>query len=183
MGALAPVPGQSVYGASKSAVKLFTEGLYAETMGTGVNVTIVFPGAIATGISANSDVGVRGPAVEAAPPVADAEAVAAVSEAPAVASDSLAGNVKAAAGKVAGTVTGAIGGLVNRVRGKEDSAEAGSFPTTEPAVAAQVMIEAIKKGSYRATIGKDAAGLDKLSRLNPKGATEMIAKRMASLIG
>ena len=30
MGALAPVPGQTMYGASKAAVKLFTEGLYAE---------------------------------------------------------------------------------------------------------------------------------------------------------
>ena len=30
MGAFLPVPGQSVYGASKAAVKLLTEGLYAE---------------------------------------------------------------------------------------------------------------------------------------------------------
>ncbi|WP_413450297.1 SDR family oxidoreductase [Georgenia phoenicis] len=57
MGGLSPVPGQSVYGASKAAVKLFTEGLYAELLGTPVAVTIVFPGAIATNISANSGVG------------------------------------------------------------------------------------------------------------------------------
>lgn len=54
MGAYAPVPGQSVYGASKAAIKLFTEGLRSELMDTNVGVTIVFPGAIATNIAANS---------------------------------------------------------------------------------------------------------------------------------
>lgn len=54
MGAYAPVPGQSVYGASKAAVKLMTEGLRSELMGTKVGVTIVFPGAINTNISKNS---------------------------------------------------------------------------------------------------------------------------------
>lgn len=54
MGAYAPVPGQSVYGASKAAIKLFTEGLRSELMGTNVGVTIVFPGAIETNIAANS---------------------------------------------------------------------------------------------------------------------------------
>ena len=54
MGAYAPVPGQSVYGASKAAVKLFTEGLRSELMATKVGVTIVFPGAIETNIAANS---------------------------------------------------------------------------------------------------------------------------------
>jgi short-subunit dehydrogenase len=54
MGAYAPVPGQSVYGASKAATKLFTEGLRSELLNTNVGVTIVFPGAIATNIAANS---------------------------------------------------------------------------------------------------------------------------------
>lgn len=54
MGAYAPVPGQSVYGASKAAIKLLTEGLRSELMGTNVGVTIVFPGAIATNIAQNS---------------------------------------------------------------------------------------------------------------------------------
>ena len=54
MGAYAPVPGQSVYGASKAAIKLLTEGLHSELMDTQVGVTIVFPGAIATNIAANS---------------------------------------------------------------------------------------------------------------------------------
>ena len=54
MGAYAPVPGQSVYGASKAAIKLLTEGLRSELMGTSVGVTIVFPGAVATNIAQNS---------------------------------------------------------------------------------------------------------------------------------
>ena len=54
MGAYAPVPGQSVYGASKAAIKLFTEGLRSELIDTNVGVTIVFPGAIETNIAANS---------------------------------------------------------------------------------------------------------------------------------
>lgn len=54
MGAYAPVPGQSVYGASKAAIKLLTEGLRSELMDTNLGVTIVFPGAIATNIAANS---------------------------------------------------------------------------------------------------------------------------------
>ncbi|WP_294180731.1 SDR family oxidoreductase [uncultured Schumannella sp.] len=56
MGALAPVPGQAAYGASKAAVKLFTEALYAELQGTNVAVTVVFPGAVGTGIATNSGV-------------------------------------------------------------------------------------------------------------------------------
>ena len=56
MGALVPFPGQSAYGASKAAVKLFTEGLYAELRGTNVAVTVVFPGAVGTNITGNSGV-------------------------------------------------------------------------------------------------------------------------------
>lgn len=56
MGGFLPVPGQSIYGASKSALKLLSEGLYAELKGTGVHVTLIFPGAIATNISSNSGV-------------------------------------------------------------------------------------------------------------------------------
>jgi short-subunit dehydrogenase len=56
MGGFLPVPGQSVYGASKAAVKLLTEGLYAELLDTNVRVSIIFPGATKTNISANSNV-------------------------------------------------------------------------------------------------------------------------------
>ncbi len=54
MGGFLPVPGQTIYGASKAAVKLLTEGLYAELKETNIRVTVVFPGAIATNISSNS---------------------------------------------------------------------------------------------------------------------------------
>jgi short-subunit dehydrogenase len=56
MGGFLPVPGQTAYGASKAAVKLLTEGLHAELAQTSVRVTVVFPGAVATNITANSGV-------------------------------------------------------------------------------------------------------------------------------
>ena len=56
MGGFLPVPGQTIYGASKAAVKLFTEGLYTELKDTEVRVTIIFPGAIGTEIAVNSGV-------------------------------------------------------------------------------------------------------------------------------
>lgn len=56
MGGFLPVPGQSIYGASKAAIKLFSEGLYAELKETSVRVTVVFPGTIATNITTNSGV-------------------------------------------------------------------------------------------------------------------------------
>lgn len=64
MGGFLPVPGQSVYGASKAAVKLLTEGLSAELLDTNVGVTVVFPGATSTNISKNS--GVKAPMNEQA---------------------------------------------------------------------------------------------------------------------
>ncbi|HZH14569.1 MAG TPA: SDR family oxidoreductase [Archangium sp.] len=56
MGGFLPVPGQTIYGASKAAVKLLTEGLSSELQGTNVRVTVVFPGAVGTNIAANSGV-------------------------------------------------------------------------------------------------------------------------------
>ncbi|MGX5682300.1 SDR family NAD(P)-dependent oxidoreductase [Schumannella luteola] len=64
MGGFLPVPGQAAYGASKAAVKLFTEALFAETQGTSVAVTVVFPGGVGTNITQNS--GVAMPAAAAA---------------------------------------------------------------------------------------------------------------------
>jgi short-subunit dehydrogenase len=61
MGGFLPVPGQSIYGAAKAAMKLFTEGLYAELKETSVRVSVVFPGAIATNITTNS--GIEMPAI------------------------------------------------------------------------------------------------------------------------
>lgn len=65
MGGFLPVPGQTIYGASKAAVKLFTEGLYSELLNTNVHVTVVFPGAIGTNISVNSGVDMERMAADA----------------------------------------------------------------------------------------------------------------------
>lgn len=64
MGGFLPVPGQSVYGASKAAVKLLTEGLYAELLNTNVHVSVIFPGATKTNITKNS--GVKAPTTASA---------------------------------------------------------------------------------------------------------------------
>ena len=60
MGGFFPVPGQVIYGASKSALKLLTEGLFAELVDTKVGVTVVFPGAMVTNITENSGVKMSG---------------------------------------------------------------------------------------------------------------------------
>ncbi len=57
MGGFLPVPGQTIYGAAKAAVKLLTEGLHSELLDTNVKVMVVFPGALGTNIAANSGVG------------------------------------------------------------------------------------------------------------------------------
>jgi short-subunit dehydrogenase len=125
MGALAPVPGQTMYGASKAAVKLFTEGLYSELRTTTVAVTVVFPGAVETGIAQHSGVAI--PGMDAAP------------------------------------------------------ADLAASMTSAPEAARQI-VQGIEKGSYRVVIGKDARGLDRLSRFSPQRATDLIAKKMASLL-
>lgn len=56
MGGFLPVPGQTMYGASKAAMKLFTEGLHSELLDSNVGVTVVFPGAIGTDIASNSGI-------------------------------------------------------------------------------------------------------------------------------
>lgn len=56
MGGFLPVPGQSIYGASKAALKLMTEGMYAELLNTNVKVSIVLPGAMETNITENSGI-------------------------------------------------------------------------------------------------------------------------------
>ena len=56
MGGFFPFPGQTIYGASKAALKIFTEGLFAELEKTNVRVMIVLPGAMDTNISKNSNV-------------------------------------------------------------------------------------------------------------------------------
>ena len=79
MGGFLPVPGQSIYGASKAAVKLMTEGLYAELADTNVNVSVVFPGATNTNIAANS--GMKVPAAAETDPKAQSFPMLSASEA------------------------------------------------------------------------------------------------------
>lgn len=128
MGGFTPVPGQAIYGASKAAVKLLTEALYAELKGTPVQVTVVFPGAIGTNITKNSGVDMK--------------------------------------------------------LSKEDAEKmASSQKTLSPERAAEIIIRhAVQQGRYRLVVGQDAAILDILSRLNPRFATNMIAKAMKSLL-
>lgn len=56
MGGFVPVPGQTIYGASKAAVKLLTEGLHSELQNTNVSTTAIFPGGIGTNIAINSGI-------------------------------------------------------------------------------------------------------------------------------
>lgn len=56
MGGFIPFPGQTMYSASKAAVKLMTEGLYAEMLDTNLGVSVIMPGAVATNITQNSGV-------------------------------------------------------------------------------------------------------------------------------
>ncbi|MBL1421533.1 MAG: SDR family NAD(P)-dependent oxidoreductase [Alphaproteobacteria bacterium] len=51
MGGYMPFPGQVIYGASKAAIKLMTEGLAVELADTNVNISVVYPGAVQTNIS------------------------------------------------------------------------------------------------------------------------------------
>lgn len=53
---LIPFAGQTIYSATKAAVKQFSEGLYQELADTNVAVTTVFPGNISTDLSGNSGV-------------------------------------------------------------------------------------------------------------------------------
>lgn len=54
MGGYMPFPGQTLYGCSKAAVKLLTEGLQSELKDTNIGITILYPGAINTNIMNNS---------------------------------------------------------------------------------------------------------------------------------
>jgi len=76
MGGFFPFPGQTMYGASKAAVKLLTEGLYAELRDTNVGVSVIMPGAVETGIAANSGVGQPAPEGGANVPMTPADKAA-----------------------------------------------------------------------------------------------------------
>jgi hypothetical protein len=55
--------------------------------------------------------------------------------------------------------------------------------TLSPEKAADLIIrKAVQQSRYRLVVGQDASMLDKISRINPKFATNMIAKAMKSLL-
>lgn len=56
MGGFLPFPGQTMYSASKAALKMLTEGLYSELKNTNVGVTVIHPGAVNTNIMVNSGI-------------------------------------------------------------------------------------------------------------------------------
>lgn len=56
LSALLPFASQTLYSASKGAVKQFSEGLYAELCDTNVHVVTVFPGNVDTDLTGNSGV-------------------------------------------------------------------------------------------------------------------------------
>ncbi|MDR6804709.1 short-subunit dehydrogenase [Dyadobacter sp. BE34] len=125
MGGFLPVPGQTIYGAAKAAVKLFTEGLYAELKDTPVKVTVVFPGAIATNIMQNSGLNLP----------------------------------------------------------KADTAGESKFKPIAAAQAASEILRGMEKNQFRVVIGPDARAMDKLYRLSPRYAADLIQRKMRSLLG
>jgi short-subunit dehydrogenase len=122
MGGFVPVPGQTIYCASKAAVKMMTEGLAAELAHTKVKVSVVFPGAVATDILTNSGVGSRK---------------------------------------------------------RTESSSAKALPAAE---AARIIVQGMERGAQRIFAGKDAAFMDKLYRLSPGYAANLIAGKMRSLL-
>lgn len=61
LSALIPFASQTFYGASKGAVKQFSEGLYAEFLDSSVHVSTIFPGNISTNLTGNSGVAMIDP--------------------------------------------------------------------------------------------------------------------------
>lgn len=59
VGGFVPVPGQTLYGATKAAVKILTEGLQYELADSNIKVSLVLPGAIDTNIAENSGVQIK----------------------------------------------------------------------------------------------------------------------------
>ena len=61
-------------------------------------------------------------------------------------------------------------------------ASAAAVKTLPAPVAARIIVDAIEAGKARVTVGKDATLMDRLSRLNPVFAANLIYKQMKSLL-
>lgn len=123
MGGFMPFPGQAAYGASKAAVKLLTESLYAELSASHVHVSLVFPGAIHTNIMSNS--GMKQP---------------------------------------------------------EGASEKAAKMMMEPDAAARAIIKGIEGDALYIHVGKDSKALDKLYRLMPRAAINIITSQMKKML-
>lgn len=117
MGGSLPIPQQTIYCASKAAVKMLTESLHSELRKTNVGVTLVIPGAVETD-------------------------------------------------------------LVEKAKVEKEGAESSTYKLLSPIVAASIIIEGIETKKYRVLAGNDSKIMDILYRLNPKKATELIAKKI-----
>jgi hypothetical protein len=62
-------------------------------------------------------------------------------------------------------------------------ADAPAFKQTPAPIAARIMLDAIEKKKARVTVGKDATMMDRISRINPVFAANLIYKQMKSLLG
>jgi short-subunit dehydrogenase len=120
MGGFLPVPLQSIYTASKAAVKMLTEGLHLELRHTNVGVTVVFPGGVDTNIVQNAGIEIKG-------------------------------------------------------------VESSSYKMLRPNEAAAIIIKGMENNKYRVLAGTDAKIMDFLYRLNPKKASDIIAKKIKTL--
>ncbi len=123
---VAAVPGQLGYSASMAAVRLFTEGLYAECLGSPVSVTTVLTGLVQSDLSDRAGV--------------------------------------------------PVDGLL-------DAAGDPRVPMTNAMDAATEIVAAVERGSFRVLVGKDAKAVDGIVRVNPKRATELVARQVTPRLG
>jgi short-subunit dehydrogenase len=117
MGGFLPVPLQSIYTASKAAVKMLTESLHSELRSTNVGVTLVLPGGVDTNLVQNSGIDIEG-------------------------------------------------------------IQSHNYKMLSPIDAAAIIIKGMENKKYRVLAGNDAKFMDFLYRLNPKKATDLIAKKI-----
>ncbi|MFS0864288.1 SDR family NAD(P)-dependent oxidoreductase [Fredinandcohnia sp. 179-A 10B2 NHS] len=117
MGGSLPIPQQTIYCASKAAVKMFTEALHSELRKTNVGVTLIIPGGVDTD-------------------------------------------------------------LVEKAKVEKAGADNHSYKLLSPIDAASIIIKGIEDKKYRVLAGNDSKIMDILYRLNPKKATEIIAKKI-----
>jgi hypothetical protein len=57
-----------------------------------------------------------------------------------------------------------------------------NMKTTDQVVAGKLIVDAFEKNLFHAFVGSDAKMMDRLSRISPERAANLIQKKMASLI-